>query len=338
MRQAETGARAAALDGLRGLAVLVVFFSHAANDGWLPAWLGQGSGQMGVQLFFALSGYLMAHLYGYLPPEPAALRRFAAARAARILPLYLTVLALSALLAWAGAAPHYQVSEPGALAAAALMLTAPQELWSIPVEVQFYAVFALLWAYGAAPRAWVALTAALALGAATKLVVDDLAILPAFLTPFVIGLCLARARLPSWMGAAWVLPLALGVFLLNLPGPRGTLGLEIWSGFYPRLWLDPARFAAIAFLLAAAVAAQRPGLLGGPLIPLGWVSFAVYLFHRPVMRALDGVEGLAGLTLAAGITLVLAAASLRWLERPADRAIRRWAAQPPRPAPRKAAG
>lgn len=133
--------RHTALDEVRGLAVLVVFVSHASNDGLLPPIFGQGAGQMGVLLFFMLSGYLMARIYGPQIPTPQAIRGFLMARVARILPIYWTVLGLSALAGWMGLAVHYQVSDPGTLAQAALMIWAPQELWSIPVEVQFYAVF-----------------------------------------------------------------------------------------------------------------------------------------------------------------------------------------------------
>ena len=51
-----------ALDGLRGFTCLLVVFTHAGNSGLFLNTLG--SGQLGVMLFFALSGFLMVHLYG----------------------------------------------------------------------------------------------------------------------------------------------------------------------------------------------------------------------------------------------------------------------------------
>ena len=52
-----------ALTGLRGVAALIVFVSHGANEGVLPAMLGNGFGQIGVMIFFVLSGFLMGQLY-----------------------------------------------------------------------------------------------------------------------------------------------------------------------------------------------------------------------------------------------------------------------------------
>ena len=51
------------LNGLRGLAVMIVFASHASNIFYQGEIVGWGGGQLGVMLFFMLSGFLMAHLY-----------------------------------------------------------------------------------------------------------------------------------------------------------------------------------------------------------------------------------------------------------------------------------
>ena len=51
------------LTGLRGMAAFIVFISHCANQGMLPAIFSNGFGQIGVMLFFILSGFLMGHLY-----------------------------------------------------------------------------------------------------------------------------------------------------------------------------------------------------------------------------------------------------------------------------------
>lgn len=332
-------ARHGPLDELRGVAVLVVFVSHAANDGYLPAVFGGGSGQMGVQLFFVLSGYLMARLYGAAQPDGAALAAFARARAARILPLYAAVVAAALAAAAAGWPAHYRFAGMGEAAAALTFLAAPQELWSIPVEVQFYAVFAALWAAGALRARTLAVVAALSLpiAAAWWGLVSEAPVLPPYLPAFAAGAWLGAvppARLPAALGTRWAGGAALALLLLAAPGPRGLLGAEVWAGFYPRLWLDPLRLPA-AVLLVACAARARPGawLAGPPLAWVGTVSFAAYLIHRPVLRALqDTAPGPAGAALALALTLALAAASLSWLERPAARALRRRRAPHPRPA------
>ena len=51
-----------ALDGLRGLAVLVVIGSHLSNVGMLPRPGLSGTGKSGVYLFFVLSAYLLTRI------------------------------------------------------------------------------------------------------------------------------------------------------------------------------------------------------------------------------------------------------------------------------------
>ncbi|MEO1313472.1 MAG: hypothetical protein AAFV27_06310, partial [Pseudomonadota bacterium] len=66
--------------------------------------------------------------------------------------------------------------------------------------------------------------------------------------------------------------LALVILCLNLPGVRGLFGMELWSGFYPRLWLDPLRYLAAMFCLITAIGAPGRWVIGGPLVFLGRIS------------------------------------------------------------------
>jgi peptidoglycan/LPS O-acetylase OafA/YrhL len=101
-----------ALDGVRGLAILMVIAYHAVGAtlypdvllGWLRPLLM--SGWAGVDLFFALSGFLITTLLlreedrERLAGRPArfSLSRFYLRRALRILPAFATVLALNVLV------------------------------------------------------------------------------------------------------------------------------------------------------------------------------------------------------------------------------------------------
>lgn len=133
------------LDGLRALAALSVLWSH-----WSPVgthFLGNGLGEMGVWLFFVLSGFLISGILLDARACVAAgqskwfmLRQFYARRVLRIFPLYYLALA-GALLLNVGT---FRAQWP--LHAAYLSNFyfcgktdgAGSHLWSLAVEEQFY--------------------------------------------------------------------------------------------------------------------------------------------------------------------------------------------------------
>ena len=144
------------MEGLRGLAVLLVFFVHFASlsqpwhqyqgmAGALMQRLHQ-VGNAGVDLFFVLSGYL---IYGGLIDKPSSFWRYLQRRLWRIYPTFLAVLAIylliSALLpqysklpAAAGAAAVYIVQNllllPGMFPVKPIIEVA----WSLSYEMFFY--------------------------------------------------------------------------------------------------------------------------------------------------------------------------------------------------------
>ncbi len=166
-----------ALDGLRGLAVLMVFLfhygggMHSHNPIVYSIGVLTGAGWIGVVLFFSLSGFLItgslwdslshpvpdASLKYAQSPKPHILLNFYARRALRILPLYYTVILLCAIGAFARGTNFadvrtfvadffFFIQDIPYLNVRALANPSPlplYHLWSLAVEEQFY----LLWPF-----------------------------------------------------------------------------------------------------------------------------------------------------------------------------------------------
>jgi peptidoglycan/LPS O-acetylase OafA/YrhL len=93
-----------ALDGFRGLAILLVFIFHAfhtthqkSRPMQVASWIG-GGGWMGVDVFFVLSGFLITGILIDSVHRPRYFRNFYIRRALRIFPLFYGVLLLLLLL------------------------------------------------------------------------------------------------------------------------------------------------------------------------------------------------------------------------------------------------
>jgi len=99
--------RVKSLDGVRGLAILMVLIGHAVcplpyyEQFWQVGKALASLGTYGVDLFFVLSGYLITNVLEKQKEMPGFIRAFWIRRAARIYPLYLAVLViLSAICAF----------------------------------------------------------------------------------------------------------------------------------------------------------------------------------------------------------------------------------------------
>jgi peptidoglycan/LPS O-acetylase OafA/YrhL len=93
-----------ALDGVRGLAILMVLCVHFLAPGTEPGLFGSvigklsAYGTMGVDLFFVLSGFLITGILVDARKKPYFFRNFYMRRALRIFPLYYGVLLIGLVL------------------------------------------------------------------------------------------------------------------------------------------------------------------------------------------------------------------------------------------------
>ena len=266
------------LTGLRGIAALIVFLSHATNEGMLPWVFGRGFGQIGVMIFFVLSGFLMTHLYAHRDFNGKEIRAYAVARFARVVPLYLALLLISVIVSnFIDAGFYYEFDKPGRIIRSALFIDAPYVFWTIPVEVQFYAVFigfwwliqrranpALLFAFAAAtlvpsiviyflfdhktPKIVSYYSYGFFIGAGTALIYNQLK---------------ANARFQTAANILGIVMLVL-VFV-NLPAVRergGPAAFIFIDNTYVRTWLDPVSWIVVYGLtLCAALNARSLAIL-----------------------------------------------------------------------------
>jgi len=147
-RRANSGLHIPSLDGIRAIAALIVFVSHAGWERVIP-------GGFGVTVFFFLSGFLITTLLRqeYEQTGVISLSKFYLRRIFRIIPPLYIVLLLLLLLGW----EHADVT-PAAIAAQfgqftnyymivsgnAHMIPGSGPTWSLAVEEHFYLLFPLL--------------------------------------------------------------------------------------------------------------------------------------------------------------------------------------------------
>jgi peptidoglycan/LPS O-acetylase OafA/YrhL len=142
------------LDGLRAVAVMLVFTGHAGLGQFVP-------GGLGVTIFFFLSGYLITTLMRLEFEKTGRLSfsKFYLRRVYRIFPPFYLVMALVLVLALIGMLPSELT--PAAVLAQALQITNyylifanPEQtlpgltvLWSLSVEEHFYLIFPMLFIF-----------------------------------------------------------------------------------------------------------------------------------------------------------------------------------------------
>lgn len=344
------------LDGLRGVAIALVLVWHyvvcqievpRGSMFALPMKLLQATWS-GVDLFFVLSGFLVATIL--LQPAPARrlVGTFYLRRACRILPLYLVLLALFFILAprvggasaWLFATPmppwsYATLTQNFSMGAAETFgANFMGATWSLAVEEQFYLLLPLL--IVGVPRRFLpaVLLALVASAPVARFAVQGLG---AYVYPFcrtdsvLIGaLCALAVRHPAWTHrhAQLQRPLATAVQAFLLVFVAFSLMNKFKTGgIASHVILGVGYGAVLLFVLHRMGTPQIAGLRSAPLVWLGRRSYAVYLFHQPISGLIHGAFGdgtphivsaaTASLTLASVVVVVvLAEVSFHVIEAP----------------------
>ncbi|HEY0028939.1 MAG TPA: acyltransferase [Allosphingosinicella sp.] len=341
------------LDGLRGIAALAVVARHLP-DSTLGALVP--SSHLAVDLFFALSGFVLAHAYQARLAGPLGVPAFLRIRLIRLYPLYLLGTLIGTVPIVASQLFGLGTDTVGALYASLLLgllfLPAPGPLssngtnlypfdfpaWSLWWEMLVNVLYALV-----APRLTDRLLIAILGCGATLLAFSawrfgglatgaDMATWAGggqrVVYGFFVGVAVYRLwrsgrfsafTIPSWLAAAIV----LGVFAFR-PGAAALYDVLV---------------ALVVFPLLILAATREPGdRLKPACLRLGVASYALYVLHVPVLRLTDWVMGRLGHPLAsfgwpgslAFIAAVLACALLA--DRLYDAPLRRWLGKRGKPA------
>jgi peptidoglycan/LPS O-acetylase OafA/YrhL len=294
------------LDGLRGLAACMVLVSHVSNvTGLWGGLAGTGGGQVGVMVFFVLSGYLIAGLYLERPFTAASIQDYITKRAVRVLPMFYFIVTVALILQAVQSRTGLRVSFfPVPLDEAIrhyAILSGVGVLWTIPVEIHFYLLFIGLWwlrtRYG---NAWLGAICVLVMvlyWTTPVRVPDQPRVFPYYLVFFLAGVLVERLlparRLPA-LSSAWSWILAPAAVLPFLFYPNIWLALFYPSGWlsraeYQQMWHDPQYVIAVSALLIAALLSRPIQALLSTwiMVHLGTISYSMYLLHHPVIDMLS---------------------------------------------------
>jgi len=286
------------LDGLRGLAALMVIADH--TWGWF-----RGVGASGVWIFFALSGFLLARPFINAPRlvlSLAYLAHYLRRRFLRILPMYYTYIFVVYLISG-----RFNLGFVHAL-----FVEGDGHLWAIPQEMLFYllwplAVFLIVLPLWRFPKLTL-LALFLVMAAWNRLVTID-AIwllgmdhvrLPLFFGVFLAGVFFSFLYFPSRGAAGADAPgfkfsgtfasaLGLAIVLFFLLFSTGHIfGTRV---VYSQKYFGYYGFLA-GFLIYCVVHAEgkilHKTLTLAPLRELGIVGLSLYLVHPLVKRVVDG--------------------------------------------------
>lgn len=323
--------RLACLDGWRGLAILLVLAEHFA---------GTPTGRLGVEVFFVLSGMLMAKVLFH---DRVPIGTFYQRRIARVFPTFYLYVSTVALVAWlakvkfswlhvlytAGFIRSYLPAD-ASIWSDVLPLG---HIWSLNVEEHSYVLLSLVGlATGTAALrrtvvGWLcaAALACLAMGywysrqpppAGTPVALRTEVAAFSLMASAALAHALRGRRVPAWAAGTVLLLTPAFALLANRFDP-GTLVYRLLAYL-----VVPSMLALSVNLLRHAPACVQRALSAPWLTWFGLCSFSLYLWQQPFFQlhnrfALSPVLALA-MAVAAG------AASFYWFEQPMRQRIRNW--------------
>lgn len=327
MARERSTARLGELDALRGLAAVMVLLFHYTHQAprvlagvvtvpWHAAW-----GSYGVELFFAISGFVI-FMTLERTRRPAD---FIVSRFARLFPAYWTAIALTSLGVILLGAPS--LSQPGGIIALNLTMTqaffylpsVDGVYWSLAVELCFYVCMLALWQF--------------------RLLGQIERVLAAWLLLSV--LWWAVPALPSRIGMLLVVEY-IPFFAVGIAAYRVYSGQRQWAQQAPLLAfvlgvlvLTSTTGGVITFALSLAAFVLMVGghlrfIDRAPLVWLGTISYSIYLIHQNLGYALIArleAQGLApesATLLTTAAVLIVAGVIQRTIEKPSLAVIRQW--------------
>ena len=299
-----------ALDGVRGMAILLVLLSHFTLREYWPTersfYIAQ-SGWIGVDLFFVLSGFLITGILLDSRGKAHYFANFYKRRALRILPLYyfavivtwITVVyveraperlaGLDSFVWFFTFTPNVAMGIKNAYLYHSFIFNL-NHLWSLAVEEQFYLLWPLIvWLL---PVRYLLFLCILLVGVSTELryLTDEMAGQKLSVASYVFTYCRMDGLA---LGASVAAALRLG-WIQRIPYYLWvTRVLFLWSGWQvaqlfingnqPKLWTLSSLFFTSVLLLALNPdnrSLTRRIFESVPLVHLGKLSYGLYVFHH----------------------------------------------------------
>lgn len=324
------------LDGLRAVAIMIVFLSHCGLEKVVP-------GGFGVTIFFFLSGYLITSLLRSEVKRTGNVdyKNFYFRRTIRIWPaLYITV-ALATVLGWFIPFTH-PASPLGIFAQLAFVSNypvfgsdafgVPMPLWSLAVEEHFYLIFPLIFGILKLPPRKTALLCGVAcflvlvIRVITAIEIKDLTQIYYWshtrIDSILFGCCLALWQNPVFDEKAWKPSIAAAITALCVLAICLIVRDEFFRQTLRYTLQGSALFVLFSYIISGAGWLSR--MLSSRVAQIiALYSYTLYLVHVPVIIAIHWLTpslNVAGVIVTAGAASIIYAAAMHsWVEAPLAR-------------------